>query len=90
MWDAQDLSSSVTDSEEIPLQRKGTVMKATLTRIHSPGMGEGVQQSEVLNVGEIRVELLSLPSRLPSVPSPLLFPPWAELSLLSIYRPLSW
>ena len=43
-------------------------MKATLTCIHSPGMGEGVQQSEVLTVGEIRVELLSLSSPLPSLP----------------------
>ena len=65
-------------------------MKATLTCIHSPGMGEGVQQSEVLTVGEIRVELLSLSFPLPSLPFPLLFPPWAELSLVSIYRPLSW
>lgn len=48
------------------------MMKAILTRIHSPGMGEGVQQSEVLNVGEMSgAAFATLSPSLRPLPSPL-------------------
>lgn len=56
-------------------------MKATLTCIRSPGMGEGIQQSEILNVGGSKTGVgssslspsfpLLLNSLLPFLPSPL-------------------
>lgn len=56
-------------------------MKATLTCIGSPGMGEGIQQSEILNVGRNKTGVgscslsssfpLLLNSLLPFLPSPL-------------------
>ena len=65
-------------------------MKATLTCIWGPGMGAGIQQSEILNVGRNKTGVGSS-SLSPSFR--LLFPHWTVSGLLvvaSIYGPLSW